>query len=299
MKALSFKPEGQYFEIIPHVPIPVPKEDEFLVRIKAYRFDVSVLMRHSFNGENYVEASGFIVSPSPSSPTTAVLLLLHSSDGVYSEYAVVQKTHVYYISSALQWDALAAIPRMLSIAWGALIRGLELKPREMLLIRGDDEIGAIAAAVGRSHGAYVVESSSLEKRKRRVEGKDEKEEEEEDSCTGLPSFDKILHLSPPSSLPDSFQCLKHGGMVCVVNTPGHNWAMESIDPVDMIPSEAKLTVYKPTIDQFMTSPLQALVGQVELGNINVDVGWVVNLHDTGGLGLLSIGHEDGKLIVSM
>lgn len=315
MKALSFNQITKSLEIIHDVPIPIPKEDEVLVRIKAYRLNIP---DHSSTGEDqYIEAAGFIVSSpsssSSSSSSTVLLLLPHPSNGVYPEYAVVQRTHIHCMKTSLPWDILATMPKTFYIAWGALIRGLELKPKEMLLVRGsNNEIGIAAAAVGRSHGAYVVESSrkkwKKKKKNKRVNGEsgkqngeyhDEEDGEDEDICRGFPPFDKILHLSSPSYLSASFQCVKHGGMVCVVRSPGDNWTMEGVNLVDMIPSEAKLTVYKPTIDQFMTTPFQALIKQVELGKMRVDAGRVVKLDDIEEWGLLDIGERDGKVVVLM
>ena len=193
MKAITFNPTTKALEII-HLPIPTPKEDEVLIRIKAFglnRSDFlpchSPLSNHTGSSEEEhsdpqgqipsTEAVGVIVSPTAlSSPynsnqkVPAVLISLplfprKIEQGTYAEYITFPNTSLQHIRTSLSWEVLAAMPNAFHIAWSALIQVLGLRPRERILIRGTgNEIGRAAVAVARSHGASVVGSISFNER---------------------------------------------------------------------------------------------------------------------------------------
>lgn len=185
MKAIAFNPTTNSLEIS-HVPTPTPKDDEVLVRIKAFSLDRVDLhpfySRPSNRGDSSeedcyqhqrqipgTEAVGVIVSPTTLSHSSgdnsdkelpAVLILqpsLGDRRSIYAEYMTLPKTRLQHIRTSLPWEILAAMPNAFYIAWGALIRVLGLRPKERILVRGaEGEIGRAAVAVARSHGAWVV-----------------------------------------------------------------------------------------------------------------------------------------------
>jgi NADPH:quinone reductase-like Zn-dependent oxidoreductase len=68
-------------------------------------------------------------------------------DGGYAEYTVVPRSQVVPFTSGLPWETLGAIPETLQTAYGSLTAGLDLKPGQILLIRG----GTSALGLGCHH----------------------------------------------------------------------------------------------------------------------------------------------------
>jgi NADPH:quinone reductase-like Zn-dependent oxidoreductase len=60
---------------------------------------------------------------------------------------------------------------------------------------------------------------------------------------------------------------------------GDKWSFENFSPMDVIPTAACLTTYDGGPADFMRTPLQKLVEQVEAGMLRVHVGKVFRLDE--------------------
>jgi hypothetical protein len=79
-------------------------------------------------------------------------------DGGYTEYTCVPAKRVQLIQTELAWETLGAIPEMLQMSWGSLFKSLRLEKGDRLLIRGGTtSVGLAAAAIVKSHGAFVAD----------------------------------------------------------------------------------------------------------------------------------------------
>jgi NADPH:quinone reductase-like Zn-dependent oxidoreductase len=209
-------------------------------------------------------------------------------DGGYAEYTCVPagQTQLLRPKTTLPWEILGAIPVMVPTAWGALIRSLGLRARERLLIRGGStSVGLAAAAIAKAHGAYVASTTRMKERETmllengvdRVWIDDGAVAEQIRAAGSGAYYDKVLELVGAATLADSLRCVKKGGIVSLVGRLCENGDLETVDLMELIPSGVKLTVYRGTFEDFMSTPLDAILRLVEQGSLKFKIGRVLRM----------------------
>ena len=93
------------------------------------------------------------------------------------------------------------------------------------------------------------------------------------------TFDKVLELVGATTLADSLRCARRGGLVCMAGMVGDRWSFADFAPMDVIPSAVCLTTYSGGVEDFMRTPLQNLVEQVEAGTLRIPAGPVFQIDD--------------------
>ena len=91
--------------------------------------------------------------------------------------------------------------------------------------------------------------------------------------------DKVLELVGTTTLLDSLQSTARFGSVCMVGMVGDEWELDQFSPMGAIPSTVNLTTYSGGSQDFMDTPLQTLVTDLETGRMTIRIGRVFQLHD--------------------
>ena len=285
---------------IESLPIPQPRSDQVLIRVKAFGLNRSELFTRQGYSPNVkfprvlgIEAVGLVESAPGNQFTkgetvaTAMGGLGREFDGGYAEFTCVPAAQVQAIKTELPWEILGALPEMLETAWGSLFKSLHLEKRDCLLIRGGTtSVGLAAAAIAKNHGASVAATTRNPERAQllRANGADQVfidtgsiAAQVKEVCSG--GVDKVLELVGTTTLKDSLRCAKPGGIVSMTGIVGNKWTLEEFDPMEMIPTAVCLTSYAGESEDFMHTPLQQLVDQVASGRLRVPVGRTFRLEE--------------------
>jgi NADPH:quinone reductase-like Zn-dependent oxidoreductase len=226
-------------------------------------------------------------------------------DGGYAEYTLVPARQVQRVSTQLPLETFGAIPEMLQTAWGSLYRALQIKSGERLLIRGGTtSIGLAAAAIASKRGVTVYATTRDPARRdlliangatdvfidnRTIAG---------DVQSRIGGAHKVLELIGATTLIDSLQCAREGGIVCMTGIVGNQWTLENFAPMDAIPTAVYLTSYAGDVEDFIATPFDELVKQIADGSLAVHVGKVFALDDiVEAHRLMESNAAGGKLVV--
>jgi NADPH:quinone reductase-like Zn-dependent oxidoreductase len=299
MKAVIIREPGAPEVLtIEELPVPKPVPGWVLIRVKAFGLNRSELFTRQGHSPGVhfprvlgIEAVG-VVEDAPTGEfevgqtvATAMGGMGRAFDGSYAEYTSVPSNQVQAIRTSLSWDTLGALPEMIQTAWGSLNRALRLMAGQSLLIRGGTtSVGLAAAVLAKRQGATVAATTRKADREAMLKdnGADhvfiDTGEISGDVRRVFPDgVDKVLELVGTTTLLDSLQSTARFGSVCMTGMVGNAWEFDQFSPMGAIPSTVNLTTYSGGEQDFIDTPLQTVVNEIEAGRMTPRIGRVFQL----------------------
>ncbi|MFV2055311.1 MAG: zinc-binding alcohol dehydrogenase family protein [Thiohalomonadales bacterium] len=286
--------------VIEQRPIPQPARGWVLIRVKAFGLNRSELFTRQGHSSAIkfprilgIEAVGIVeIAPGGEfepgqTVATAMGGMGRQFDGGYAEFTCVPASQVQAIDTKLDWHTLGSLPEMMQTAWGSLNCALQLQPGQRLLIRGGTtSVGLAAARLAKQRGAIVAATSRDSQRKKLLQdnGADHVFIDPGNIVETLrqefpQGVDKVLELIGTTTLVDSLQCCATFGTVCMTGVVGNAWQLDKFSPMDAIPHAVSLTIYSGGSEEFIQTPLQTLVRDIEAGRMSAGIGCVFQLDD--------------------
>lgn len=283
-----------------------------LVRVKAFGMNHSEeLLRLSEIEEDYImkpvipgiECVGVIEDPSDSSfhKGDKVVALMggmgRTFNGSYAEYALLPVHHVFKVDTELTWAQLAAVPETFFTAWGSLFECLQLKKKDVLLIRGATcALGYAAIRIARALGCKVIATTHKREKLGLLNEADvallDGGHIEKQGIT------KALELVGPKTLADTLRAVEKGGIVCDTGILGGVFTLNGFDPIKGIPNGVYLTGF------FSNYPSQEVIDEIfsfiKEHKLEIPVGKVFSFDSLREACIaLDEGRVNGKIVVVM
>lgn len=275
------------------VPKPEPDPGRVLIRVRAFGLNRSEYFTRIGDSPSVklprvlgIECVGTVEAAPDGGlePGTRVCAMMggmgRQFDGSYAEYTSVPVENVFAIDTQLPWEVFGALPEMLQTCHGSLHTGLAVQPGQVLLIRGGtSSIGLTTLALAKRAGARVVATSRSDAKLDvlRNAGADEAVVDRGELAPALRErhpggIDRVLELIGATTLLDSLECCKPGGVVCMTGILGGQWELASFRPMEQIPTGVRLTSYSGGASDITAEQLSSYVSMVERGELELQRG---------------------------
>jgi NADPH:quinone reductase-like Zn-dependent oxidoreductase len=319
------RPDGPDGLVVCNVSRPEPREGWALVRVEAFglnRSEYKTLRGFAGDAVTFprilgIELVGVVEATHGEaplvSPGTKVAALMgdmgRAFDGGYAEYALVPEHQLITLDTTLPWDVLGALPETFVTAAGSL-QHLGLRRGETLLLRGaTSSVGLACLELSRAAGVRVVATTRNEAKGRRLTDLGaagivlEGEGFVERARAGLPEdgCDGAVDLIGGPTVLDTLRLLRPGATACNSGSLSNTWIIPDFEPIAMMPSGRKLTVFHSDSahDARIGGPLlRAVIEQVERGEVSPNIDRVYPLEQTADAHRRMAANEaSGKLVV--
>src|SRR5271156_4193993 len=256
MRAIVIKQYGDPDVLsIEERPDPKPQAGHVLIEVKA--FGVNHAETHMREGKwpeaseiSGIECAG-VVRADPDGRFAAGQKIVafmggmgRSINGSYAQLTSVPAGNVLPVETALDWEALAAIPESYATAWAALFGNLDLKPGQTIVIRGaTSALGQAAVNIAAHSGARVIATTRNPKRAEMLETLGAKEVVLE--ASDLPQrvrdrypqgVDAVLELVGNSTVVGSLTMVRRHGRLCLAGFLGGLDPIPTFMPMMQLPT---------------------------------------------------------------
>lgn len=287
------EPGGAENFLLREVPIPDAVEGSVLIRIRAFGLNRSEWFTRRGDSPSVkfprvlgIECVGEVVDAPGSElekgQRVAAMMggMGREYDGSYAEYTLVPREHVFPLNTTLDWPTLGALPEMLQTTDGSLYVGLEIDRAKTLLIRGGtSSVGLTALAMAKRAGLEVATTTRSAKKEATLREAGADHVIVDAGSIAGPTreifeggVDRVLELIGTTSLLDSMQCVRPGGVVCMTGILGGEWELAAFRPMEHIPTGVKLTSYSGGSGDITLERLQDYVSLVEKGALKLKLG---------------------------
>jgi NADPH:quinone reductase len=287
--AIVEQPGGPEVLQIKERPVPSPRPGWVLIRVKAFGLNRSEMYTRQGHSPNVlfprvlgIECVGLVEDGGgtglmPGQKVAAVMGEMgRAYDGGYAEYTLVPGSQVMPLTTDLPWETLAAIPETFLTAWGSLVEALDVQKGQKLLIRGGTSaLGMAAMSLAKDMGLYVAATTrdSTKAATLVANGADDviidTGELAQAARERIPEgFDCTLDLIGTVTLLDSLHTVRPRGIVCMSGLLGNSWTLPAFEPLAMMPSTVRLTIYtsETLTSANGTAALQSIVDGVAAGH---------------------------------
>jgi NADPH:quinone reductase-like Zn-dependent oxidoreductase len=301
------RPAGPDGLVVREVPRPEPRPGWALVRVEAFglnRSEYKTLKGYAGDAVTFprilgIELVGVVEAVHGDAPvvlpgtTVAALMggLGRGFDGGYAEYALVPEHQLIELDTKLPWDVLGALPETFVTAAGSL-EHLDLPAGATLLLRGaTSSVGLACLELARAAGVRVVATTRNEGKRSRLEALGaaatvlDGDGFAERALAVLPDggADAAVDLIGGRAVLETLRLLRPGATACNSGSLSNTWVISDFEPIAMIPSGRKLTVFHSDDvhhAQVGGPLLRAVVEKVERGEVSPNIDTVYTLEQT-------------------
>jgi NADPH2:quinone reductase len=287
--------------VIKELPDPDPERGNAVIQVKA--FGINHAETHMRKGEwaeaapvSGIECVG-VIKECPGgefAPGTKVVAFMgglgRTINGSYAELTNPPVTNIIPIKTDMPWEELAVIPESYATAWTCLLRNLEIKKGQTLLIRGaTSALGRAALNIAHDVGTKIIATTRKKERFNVLKelGAERCEIESRSLSTELPEskqIDAVLDLVGNTTFMDSLRMLRRGGRMCLAGWLGGLDPVNDFNPLLQMPSGVCFTFFGSFVfgtPQFPVSdiPMQEIVDKAAKGIFNAKPARVFDFDD--------------------
>lgn len=283
------------------IPDPSPKQGHILIEIKAFGINRSELYtRQGHSGEAVslprvlgIECVGIVKDSGGTDLRigqkvgAAMGHMGRLYDGGYAEMALVPRSNVYPIETALDWATLGALPEMYLTAWGVIKEAIDLPRDSSILIRGgSSSVGLACASIAKEMGCTVLATTRKQEKVSILQaaGVDHVIIDNGQIATqvkaiipeGVAGVVELVGIE--KTIMDCLQSTAPKGTVGMVGFLGDTWDYKFFP---WMPSTVKLTLYSTETlhTEYATPVLQTIVDQVAAGKYKSNIHQVFNFSE--------------------